>query len=212
MSHRLRKLRLLTLPVIACLLFSACQSAEPAPEPDPSATTDLPSPTPESPSPTASPDPTPKPATAEGPAENIPIPEMPELARENSKAGAMSFAEHYFDIINYSTATTTTAEMKKLTSRQCELCATRFIDPLDAADRNNAWQVGGLYDYDLIDLIESAPDSVIAIFNYSVEPQQVYLSPGEVVREWREQKDQIVSFQLVFDGSWKVNQLVTPER
>ncbi|MCW4464525.1 DUF6318 family protein [Glutamicibacter sp. MNS18] len=209
MSHRLRKLRLLTLPAVAGLALASCQQADPAPEPSVTATAA--SPSPETPTPTSSPEPTPKPATAEGPAENIPVPEMPELAKENSKNGAMSFAEHYFDIINYSTATTTSGEMKKLTSRECELCGERFIDPLDTAILNDAWQVGGEYEFRLIDLLQPSENRAVAIFEYSSEPQAIYLDANDPVVEWEAVNNRVVSFELEFDDGWEVVGLVTSE-
>ncbi len=42
-----------------------------------------------------------KPATPEGPAENVPIPEMPAAAKENTPQGREAFIKYYFDLMNY---------------------------------------------------------------------------------------------------------------
>lgn len=209
MAYRIWKPRLLVIPLITAFVLTSCQPSEPSEDPPPSATAETTQAV--TPSPTVSATPTPKPATAEGPAENIPVPDMPESARENSKNGAISFAEHYFDIINYSTATTTSDELKKLTSRECQLCGERFIDPLDTAVLNSAWQVGGEYSYRLIDLLEPTANRAIAIFNFSSAPQAIYMEPNDSVVEWDAVNDGIVSFEMEFDGSWEVVGLVTPK-
>jgi len=137
---------------------------------------------------------------------------MPSEAKEKDREGASSFANHYLEVINYSVATTTTDQLKELTSRQCELCAQRLIDPIDAANLNGAWQVGGQYEYELIDLIESSSNRAVAVFNTSVEEQKVYSEPHKLVREWRGAKDRVLSLEIHFDKSWKVTKLATPEK
>lgn len=211
MSSRSRALALFAVPLAFSFALTSCQDGN-----DPAATTS-PSESPAAASPTASPSPTksqppkPVPASAEGPAKNIPVPEMPDAAKQNSKNGAISFAEHYFDVVNYSFATTTTDELKKLTSRSCKLCGERLIDPIDSAQRNGAWQVGGQHDYQLIDLLQPTKNRAVAIFDYSVDSQEVYAAPNEVVRKWRAAKNRAVSFELEFNDGWKVKSLVTPK-
>ena len=211
MSRRSRALALFAVPLAFSFALTSCQDGN-----DPAATTS-PSESPAAASPTASPSPTksqppkPVPASAEGPAKNIPVPEMPDAAKQNSKNGAISFAEHYFDVVNYSIATTTTDELKKLTSRQCKLCAEQLIDPIDAAVDIKAWQVGGEYDYDFVDLLEPVDNKAVAIFNFDAAAQKLYREPHKVLKTWERVNHQVVSFELKFTKDWEVTKIVIPK-
>ncbi|WP_416430255.1 DUF6318 family protein [Paenarthrobacter nicotinovorans] len=46
-----------------------------------------------------------KPADAKGKAENVPVPVMPELAKENSKAGLEAFIGYWYATYSYATET-----------------------------------------------------------------------------------------------------------
>ncbi|WP_354178499.1 DUF6318 family protein [Arthrobacter sp. UYP6] len=76
--------------------------------------------------PTVTPTPTPtaaayKPATAEGPAENVPLPVMPELAKEKSKEGLEAFAEYWYSLINYGYETGDPEPLREITGSDCSL-------------------------------------------------------------------------------------------
>ncbi|MBO0895985.1 DUF6318 family protein [Arthrobacter sunyaminii] len=99
----------------------------------------------ESASPSATPTPTAaayKPATAEGPAENVPLPVMPDVAKEQSKEGLEAFGEHWFDLVNYGYETGETAPVKAISAPDCERCQSFYVD-VDEGYVNDDWIQGG---------------------------------------------------------------------
>ena len=99
----------------------------------------------------ASPTPTPtptaaayKPATAEGPAENVPLPVMPELAKQESKEGLREFARYWYVLMNYSFETGDVGQLKQISDPGCVLCK-RAYEMLDIGYENQDWIVGGKF-------------------------------------------------------------------
>lgn len=75
-------------------------------------------------------DPGTQPTTAVSPSSSVPPspsatgptpPEMPDLAKQDSKAGAQAFAVHYIELLNYGAATGETDELQGA-SRDCSGC------------------------------------------------------------------------------------------
>ncbi|MBO0895991.1 DUF6318 family protein [Arthrobacter sunyaminii] len=142
-------LRLGTLGLAAILVLGGCSesggdpNAEAA-EKNSSSPTASESPT-ESASPSATPTPTAaayKPATAEGPAENVPLPVMPDVAKEESKEGLIAFGEHWFDLVNYGYETGDAAPVREISAPDCEICASFYKD-LEEGYVNDDWIQGG---------------------------------------------------------------------
>ena len=144
-----------TLGVAAVLVLGGCSGsgddsgAEAAENPSSSA----PSTGSASPTETASPKPAPtttptasalvyKPATAEGPAENVPLPVMPEIAKEESKEGLEAFAEYWFGLVNYGYETGDTSRIRELSSPGCELCESFYVD-MEKGYAGEDWIEGG---------------------------------------------------------------------
>src|SRR5437899_770958 len=92
----LRRLLFLPTALLALLLLSACGSS-PGTGAAPSVTA--------SPSPPPSVDSRPTPASSKGPARNVPKPELPEAAKQNTKEGFAAFTQYWFDTIAYSLET-----------------------------------------------------------------------------------------------------------
>lgn len=95
----------------------------------------------------ASPTPTPsvaayKPATAEGPAENVPLPVMPELAKEESKEGLEAFAEYWYALANYGLETGNTLPLEGISGADCELCVNLYR-MMNNGYKNDDWVLGG---------------------------------------------------------------------
>ena len=101
-------------------------------EPTENATSSVP------PSPTA----TYKPATAEGPAENVRLPVIPELAKEESAEGLRAFGEYWFSLVNYGYETGDAAPVREISAPDCEICAS-FYEDLDEGYVNDDWIQGG---------------------------------------------------------------------
>jgi hypothetical protein len=104
--------------VVATLLVAGCSGDEPDAQPrKPSAPST-------SPVATTSPSPTP--------------PALPAAARRNSKAGAVAFAHHYIDLINYAAATGATDTLRASSESRCRGCA-RLIRSIDDIYSHGGW-------------------------------------------------------------------------
>lgn len=79
--------------------------------------------------PTASPTQTPytsepTPATSNAPARNIKAPEMPNAAKQNTKAGLEAFARHFVTLVDYGYKTGDTAPIEQVSKADCSTCRT----------------------------------------------------------------------------------------
>ena len=95
----------------------------------------------------ASPTPTPtvaayKPASADGPAENVPLPVMPELAKQESKEGLEAFARHWYALVNYGFETGDVEPLKQVSGPECVVCG-NFYQMIDSGFDESDWMVGG---------------------------------------------------------------------
>lgn len=127
-SHNLfgsRTLRVTALGVVvaAALTFTGCNSGG---DPNSGGTTSPTSAATESVSPSASPTPTPtaayKPADATGPAQNVPVPVLPEVAKSETKEGLEAFARYWFELLSYSYETGDVTQISAITSPSCVMC------------------------------------------------------------------------------------------
>ncbi|WP_104053831.1 MULTISPECIES: DUF6318 family protein [unclassified Arthrobacter] len=83
-----------------------------------------------------------KQATAEGPAENVPLPVMPDVAKEQSKEGLEAFGEHWFDLVNYGYETGETSPVRAISAPGCERCESFYAD-VNEGYVNDDWIQGG---------------------------------------------------------------------
>lgn len=208
---------------IACAaLFAACSIALVACDLSPSAP---PSATPSqsqgnesgAASPSDSPSPSPsasklyKPATAQSPAQNVPVPKFPELANENSENGAASFAEYYFDLINYLVESNDSAPLKKVTSRACEICGKSLIDPAARAQISGKWQVGGRHEFMVLDSYLSTKNKAAVSLIYSISEAEFYVEPDELDSKEEAVDSKRMTLSLQYDKGWKVQKIVLVE-
>ena len=128
--------------VAAGLTLAGCAGGAPA---DPGALSSAPTGSPTS-SPSATPAPTPtavyKPADASGPAQNVPVPVLPEVAKTETKEGAEAFAKYWFSILGYAYETGDTRALSKFSKPECAFCQ-GLVDDIDAAWAENKWISGG---------------------------------------------------------------------
>ncbi len=130
------------------LLLTGCQSGStPSPPPsEPRSTTASPTTSASVPAASATPDSPPtsavyKPADAKGRAENVPVPVMPELAKENSKAGLEAFIGYWYATLSYAYETGTTEKLMPLSSPTCALC-TSLRKGIEASWKDGKWIAG----------------------------------------------------------------------
>lgn len=205
-----RKLTFVASFAAAALALSACSAGNaesPTPSPSVSATASS-----AKDSTSASPTPSKKneykPASAAGPAENVPVPKMPKEAKKNTEEGAAAFTEYYFELINYTGESTMTKSIKDVTSRSCKECAVSIIDPAEESSSIGEWQVGGKYEMSIIDSHIPTSGKAIVTTSFASEPFKTYIEPNSVVAEYSEVKSTLATFQLSFDSTWKVENLL----
>ncbi len=100
-----------------------------------------------SPSETANPatstiDARPTPASSTEPARNIPVPELPEAAKQNTKEGFEAFVRHYISLLDYAYQTGDTEPALDHAGAGCTMCGTS-AKSIDAATAAGGWIIGG---------------------------------------------------------------------
>jgi len=83
-----------------------------------------------------------KPATAEGPAQNVPVPVLPEAAKEFSKDGLIAFTEYWYSTLGYAFETGDTQPMLESSSPSCEMCKA-MKETVVPWHEEGRWIVGG---------------------------------------------------------------------
>lgn len=69
-------------------------------------------------------------------------PAMPEIAQDESAAGAEAFVRHYIDVLNYAAVTGETEELKQLSSPDCSGCE-KYIDLYESTYADGGYFTGG---------------------------------------------------------------------
>lgn len=128
--------------VAGSLLLAGCSGGAPA---DPGTSSPTAAET-TSPSPTSTPTPTPsavyKPADASGPAQNVPVPVLPEVAKTETKEGAEAFTKYWFEQLNYAYQTGDVSAIQAMTSPDCKYC-NNIINSLTTNYQDERWLAGG---------------------------------------------------------------------
>ncbi|WP_171027591.1 DUF6318 family protein [Pseudarthrobacter sp. NamE2] len=75
-----------------------------------------------SPTPTPTPTAAYKPADASGPAQNVPVPVLPEVAKTETKEGLEAFARYWFELLSYGYETGDVSHISAVTSPSCTMC------------------------------------------------------------------------------------------
>ncbi|MGO4385401.1 DUF6318 family protein [Specibacter sp. RAF43] len=91
---------------------------------------------------TPSPVPVYKPATADGPAENVPVPVLPAAAKEFSKKGLEAFTRYWYSTLGYAFETGNTGPMMKVSDSNCQMCHA-MEQGVIGGHSDGKWIVGG---------------------------------------------------------------------
>ncbi|WP_427115494.1 DUF6318 family protein [Pseudarthrobacter scleromae] len=128
--------------VAAALMLAGCAGGAPA---DPGAVSSTPTVSATS-SPPSTPSPTPtaayKPADASGPAQNVPVPVLPEVAKTETKEGLEAFAKYWFELLSYGYETGDTKPLSAMTSPSCTMCE-RAKQVQEGWHQDGRWLAGG---------------------------------------------------------------------
>ena len=124
------------------LLLAGCSGGAPADPGSGSPTAAESAPPSATPTPTPTPSAVYKPADASGPAQNVPVPVLPEVAKTETKEGAEAFTKYWFSILSYAYETGETTELSKLSQPGCAFCEGLVTD-IEAAWAEGKWISGG---------------------------------------------------------------------
>lgn len=137
--------------VLAALLLTGCGTDEDGAAASPSGAAPSAAATSVTPSPSATPADY-VPASLDGPAQNVPKPVMPELAKEESRDGAQAFLDYWSDAMWYAYQTGDTSYARDIISPHCEVCLNELSE-VERAYRGNQWLTGGRQVFKLQDSV-----------------------------------------------------------
>lgn len=83
-----------------------------------------------------------KPASADGPAQNVPVPVLPDAAKEFSKEGLIAFAEYWYETLGYAFETGDPEPMMEITATGCPTCEA-MKQAVESWHEEGRWIVGG---------------------------------------------------------------------
>ncbi|WP_232481444.1 DUF6318 family protein [Arthrobacter sp. YN] len=145
-----------------------------------------------------------KPADAKGKAENVPVPVMPELAKENSKAGLEAFIGYWYAQLSYVDETGDMSSWLPLISEDCRLCL-RLRESAEDGYTDGRWLTGGKISVPVVEVLWR--DNSIQSAKVQVIQQQIdyYNADGSIGRSSSEaSNDAFALFAKYVDGSWIV--------
>jgi hypothetical protein len=93
-----------------------------------------------------------KPADAKGKAENVPVPVMPEVAKENTKEGLEAFIRYWFQLFSYAYETGETTAVMEHSSMTCVLCG-HLVKSINANYMDDRWLVGGTFQTPVVEVL-----------------------------------------------------------
>lgn len=193
--------------VAAGLLLAGCAGGAPA---DPGTASSAPT---GSASASPSPSPTPsavyKPADASGPAQNVPVPVLPEVAKTETKEGLEAFARYWFEQVNFAYDTGDIAGVNALTSPSCEFCA-NITSSLTTNYQEGRWLAGGHITVPAASTtFERGPDGNYQVILQLQQETITYYQPGggefrTATKPSNSGNVLLVGFE---SGAWRVNGL-----
>ena len=134
---------IIALAMAGVFLMAGCSSPPEAGPTNPPATvpaTTAPSPASNTPPPSTSA--VYKPATAQGPAENVPVPVLPDKAKEFSKEGLIAFTEYWYSTLGYAFETGDPGPMLAISDPGCRTCMA-MKNTTEAGHADGKWISGG---------------------------------------------------------------------
>jgi hypothetical protein len=145
-----------------------------------------------------------KPADATGKAQNVPVPVMPDLAKENSKAGLEAFIGYYYAQLSYVGETGDMSSWLPLISQDCQLCL-RLQESGEDGYKNGRWLAGGKISVPAIEMQWTADTLKTAKVQVIQNQIDYYNADGSIGRPRSEaSNDAFALFARFDDGAWTV--------
>jgi hypothetical protein len=191
--------------VALALLLSGCQggstpSSTGSTTASPTSSVSVPAATP---SPTASP--VYRPADAKGKAQNVPVPVMPELAKENSKAGLEAFIGYWYATYSYATETGDLTPWS-LATDTTTVSGAAYKKAIEANYAHGRWLVGGRITTPSIEVLwQTGSDSQVAKVQVIQEEIHYFDANAKTSQNPSEESNSAEAVRVTFrDGTWKV--------
>ncbi|MDT0195475.1 DUF6318 family protein [Arthrobacter sp. AB6] len=165
--------------VAAGLILAGCAGGAPA---DPgTATATATTPASSSPSPTPTPSAVYKPADASGPAQNVPVPVLPEVAKTETKEGLEAFARYWYSTLSYAYETGEMGPLEAISGPTCASCAKVRTEVTDW-HAEGRWLAGGKMVVEGVhsDFIETGPREYQAIVQVYQDTVDYHLPDGTI--------------------------------
>jgi hypothetical protein len=113
------------------------------------------------------------PASASGRAQNVPVPVLPEVAKTETKEGAMAFGRYWYQVLSYSYETGDLALLDSLTPQTCAPCQ-KSAEAIRAWHSEGRWLIGGQISTPAVDTTYSKDEA--GKYKVSVQVHQVPLT------------------------------------
>ena len=163
-------------------------------------------------SPSASPSGTYEPATETSPAKNVPVPEMPEAAKEPTQEGLEAAVEYWWETDAYLKSTGESDPMGKISTNGCKLCIGQF-SMWEEIYEAGGWAVTEGTNVDL-GTAEMAPDDAGGTFVAQVTelPVHIHKPDGTLVEEASSREESMANWagSATFEsesGHWKISSM-----
>ncbi|WP_235036432.1 DUF6318 family protein [Arthrobacter sp. 18067] len=133
---------------------------------------------------------------------------MPELAKENSKAGLEAFIGYWFQLLSYSYETGDDSRAKELSSESCLLC-TDLLSGVATNYTDGRWLIGGQYRTPVIEVLWQPSAASQTAKVQVLQQQTIYMNAdGTNGREPTAATNDAAAFFGVFNnGSWSTTDL-----
>lgn len=168
--------RPVALFVASAFVLAGCAGGSPGPGASPDSSLSSPSVTA---TPTPSPTPTAvyRPADASGPAQNVPVPVLPAVAKTETKEGLEAFAKYWYSTLSYAYETGDMRPMEAVSKPTCQSCA-KVKKVVEGWHSSGRWLEGGRVTVVAAQskFIEVAPKQYQVILMVRQEPLSYYNS------------------------------------
>ncbi|MBM7782829.1 DUF6318 family protein [Arthrobacter tumbae] len=115
---------------------------------------------------------------------NIPVPEKPALADENSVEGLEAFTTWWFELLNYAYATNDLEPLKAVTDPECGTCS-NITGSIGEAFAKDGWVVGNEIQVENFDseFEQNVHGSVSSFITITQQSATYYASDGTLLNE-----------------------------
>ncbi|MFJ4026863.1 DUF6318 family protein [Paenarthrobacter sp. NPDC089989] len=146
-----------------------------------------------------------KPADATGRAQNVPVPVMPALAKENTKEGLEAFIRYWYATYSYATETGDMAPWAESTDTTTE-SGIAYSRAIEANYADGRWLVGGRITIPTVEVLwNGGSDSQVAKVQVLQEEIRYFRSDGSSRPEISEASNTAEAVKATFqNGFWRV--------